>query len=361
VGELREHDKGVRMSFGRTVVGVSNGIAAWVAGAAMCLAAGDSVDLMTTLGPLATGPGRARAADLAPRLIGNEIFHWDGGPEVGLGWMSAVVTEGEYVEAKNIDGWLTRVIVCAVGNAAGRSAVAAAVVYEDDGPGGGPGTLLRMSEGTRIPGPNTAIDCSDITIPAIERHGRTFVGVWWNPMQDQGFFVAADTSLGTPIRDMYGRGKTGSGPGTWGLVRNNNPDVRALGIGVRVISMAQATAPCFDSSSRLCLNQGDVLVEVDFRRPNDQEGLGIDSGLRTDDSGILWFFNASNLEMLIKVLNACGVNNRYWVFYAATTNVEFHVVVIDTRTGEVWTSFNPLGRAAPPVQDTDALKMSCQA
>ena len=38
------------------------------------------------------------------------------------------------------------------------------------------------------------------------------------------------------------------------------------------------------------------------------------------DSGLFYFFGASNLEMLIKVLNACGLNDRYWVFFAATTN-----------------------------------------
>ena len=84
------------------------------------------------------------------------------------------------------------------------------------------------------------------------------------------------------------------------------------------------------------------------------EGLGTDSGLRTSDSDVMWFFNASNLEILIKVLNACTVNNRYWVFFAATTNVEFGLTVTDTQSGKIKTYFNPLGRAAPPVQDTSA-------
>ena len=76
--------------------------------------------------------------------------------------------------------------------------------------------------------------------------------------------------------------------------------------------------------------------------------------MRTNDSAVLWFFNASNLEMLIKVLNACQVNNRYWVFFAATTNVELHLTVTDTQTGQVRTYFNPLDKAALPVQDTSA-------
>ena len=44
-----------------------------------------------------------------------------------------------------------------------------------------------------------------------------------------------------------------------------------------------------------------------------------------------WFFDPSNAEMLIKVLNACVpvLGNKYWVYYAATTNVEL------TATGTV--------------------------
>ena len=37
--------------------------------------------------------------------------------------------------------------------------------------------------------------------------------------------------------------------------------------------------------------------------------------------------------MLIKVLNACVPLNHYWVFFAATTNVEFAVTVTDTQNG----------------------------
>jgi hypothetical protein len=228
------------------------------------------------------------------------------------------------------------------------------VVYEDDGPGGAPGTLLAMSEPTRIPGSNTNVDCAEITVPATQRSGRTFVGVQWMPSTDPGLAIASDTSAGTPLTDVYGRGRTGANFGAWGLVRNSIAALRATGLGVRVVSFGQATAPCFNTGNVLCLNNGRFRVELRFRRPNDNEGLGTDSGLRTNDSAVLWFFNAANLEMLIKVLNACNVNNRYWVFFAATTNVELHLTVTDTQTGTVRTYFNPLDRAAPPVQDTAA-------
>ena len=72
-------------------------------------------------------------------------------------------------------------------------------------------------------------------------------------------------------------------------------------------------------------------------------------------SGLFYFFDPTNIEMLIKVLNACVPPfNHYWVFFAATTNVEFAVVVADTQTGKTVAYFNPLNRSAPPVQDVNA-------
>jgi hypothetical protein len=302
---------------------------------------------------LSPAAGAARAADLQPRLLGTVMQAWDGTAELGSGWANNVV-EGAYVQPYNITGTIVSVIVCAFSNVPSVTARVAAVVYEDDGPGGAPGTLLAMSEPSRIPAPTSAVDCTELTVPATPRSGRTFVGAQWMPSQDQNFAIAVDTSAGTPVVDAYARGRTGANFGAWNLVRNDNAMVRALGINTRVVSAGQATAPCVETANVLCLNEGRFRIELRFRRPNDQEGLGTDSGLRTDDSAVLWFFNAENLELLIKVLDACLVNNHFWVFFAATTNVELHLTVTDTQTGQIRTYFNPLGKAALPVQDTSA-------
>ena len=34
----------------------------------------------------------------------------------------------------------------------------------------------------------------------------------------------------------------------------------------------------------------------------------------TSDTGYFWFFGSSNVEAVIKVLNACSLNQRFWVF-----------------------------------------------
>ena len=78
------------------------------------------------------------------------------------------------------------------------------------------------------------------------------------------------------------------------------------------------------------------------------------------DSGIFWFFEPENWEMQVKVLDACELNDRFWVFAAGTTDVEYTLRITDTATGTEKRYRNPLGRAAPAVTDTDAFD-TCSA
>jgi len=74
----------------------------------------------------------------------------------------------------------------------------------------------------------------------------------------------------------------------------------------------------------------------------------------TADTAAFWFFAEANLELVVKVLDGCGVNGRFWVFAAGLTNVEVTLEVTDTVTGARWSRRQPAGPAFPPVQATDA-------
>jgi hypothetical protein len=74
--------------------------------------------------------------------------------------------------------------------------------------------------------------------------------------------------------------------------------------------------------------------------------------------GVFWFFSADNLEMLVKVIDGCALNGKYWVFYTAGTNVGLTVTVTDTLLGGSVTYQNPDLTPAAPVQDTSALSCS---
>jgi pseudomonalisin len=121
---------------------------------------------------------------------------------------------------------------------------------------------------------------------------------------------------------------------------------------------------CSPSMSTLCIDdqQGDRRFEVTVSYQTSQggglagQGTAIPlSSLGIGQGGLFWFFNATNPEMLIKVLNGCSVNGHFWVFSAANSNVGWTTTVRDTRTGAAKTYSNTDLTAAPPVQDTAAL------
>ncbi len=116
-----------------------------------------------------------------------------------------------------------------------------------------------------------------------------------------------------------------------------------------------ALAPaCTPSETSLCLNQGRFRVEVVWRDFEGGTGPGRPVPISVEDSGLLYFFDPDNWEMLIKVLDGCAINNRYWVFAAATTDVEYTLTVTDTTDGEHVEYFNTLGNASPAITDTEA-------
>ncbi len=107
------------------------------------------------------------------------------------------------------------------------------------------------------------------------------------------------------------------------------------------------------SPERLCLAGGRFAVEVTWREFAGATGRG-QALPRTADSGLFWFFAPTNLELLVKVLDGCGVNDRFWVFAAATTDVEYRLRVTDTANGSVREYPNALGVASPAVTDVSA-------
>ena len=94
---------------------------------------------------------------------------------------------------------------------------------------------------------------------------------------------------------------------------------------------------------------------VDWHVPRDGSSGSGHRVPATDESGYFWFFDAANLELVVKVLDGRAVNGRFWVFYGALTNVEYDLVVRNAATGATWTHHNPSGVFASGA-DIDALQ-----
>ena len=129
----------------------------------------------------------------------------------------------------------------------------------------------------------------------------------------------------------------------------------AVGSILAVTFAAVTNCLAFDDADTLCLNNR-FLIDTWWRTsaaalpPDGKAQVGVfNSG-----SGIFWFFAASNWEVMIKAINGCGLNNRHWIFSAATTNVFYRVEVLDVAGARQKIYFNYPGPPAPAVTDTDA-------
>jgi hypothetical protein len=110
---------------------------------------------------------------------------------------------------------------------------------------------------------------------------------------------------------------------------------------------------CIPSGTQLCLAGSRFQVSATFTTPSGMSGSAQAIAL-TDDTGYFWFFSSSNVEMVVKVLDACSLGGHYWVFAGGLTDVQVDMKVEDTRSGIVKTYSNPQGRAFQPIQDTAA-------
>ncbi len=228
------------------------------------------------------------------------------------------------------------------------------VVYNDNGAGGQPGTFLGSFDATASFIPivgasqfySVNLSGSGITLP----DSSVYVGVRW---PGGSIFICGDTSGGTPQRSNYGSFNGGS---TWSSTTSlfgTPPAVPPRALGIRVDPGTNA-ATCTPSPTALCLNNGRFKVEATFQTGGQPPGTAQVVKL-TDETGYLWFFGSTNVEAVVKVLNACVAPfNHFWVFAAGLTNVQVVLTVTDTKTGVVNTYTNPQGTAFKPILDNTA-------
>jgi hypothetical protein len=144
----------------------------------------------------------------------------------------------------------------------------------------------------------------------------------------------------------------------WSLNANGN-DVVGGHNGVLVGGLVFLTFPVtFDcgmgTATSACLNTR-FSASITFRNPNTGiYGVGQVVNCPNPDSALFWFFSSNAWEVMVKTVNACGFNNHYWAFSAATTNVFYRLEVLDVRAGVNKIYFNYPGPPAPAVTDTAA-------
>ncbi len=127
-----------------------------------------------------------------------------------------------------------------------------------------------------------------------------------------------------------------------------------LGDSTATITILDDDTPCVPDASTLCLLDGRFEVTATYAAASGASGQATKIE-ETDDTGLFWFFNQQNIEIVVKVLDACvDPFNRYWVFAGGLTDVAVELTVRDSASGLVSEYSNPQQTPFQPIQDTDA-------
>ncbi len=92
-------------------------------------------------------------------------------------------------------------------------------------------------------------------------------------------------------------------------------------------SLTMAASSCSPSSTVACFHGGRFSVSVTHN------GTASKVAAASSESAAFWTFASANWEVLVKVLNGCSNNNRYWVFAAGATSLSYSITVQDHVRG----------------------------
>ena len=116
--------------------------------------------------------------------------------------------------------------------------------------------------------------------------------------------------------------------------------------------LGQPVPLCAPGPTTLCLRGGRFRVEASWETAEAHGNAGV---VRlTDQSGYLWFFDPQNVEVSLKLIDACPLNQRWWVYAAGTTDVRVVLTVSDLLRGQEVSYVNARGTPFPPVLDSGA-------
>lgn len=123
---------------------------------------------------------------------------------------------------------------------------------------------------------------------------------------------------------------------------------------------------CASDASTLCLDgqPGDhrFAVQASFSSPP-RAIQGTASAVSTATVGItrgglLWFFDPTNPELLVKVIDGCALTGHFWVYISAGTDVGVELTITDTQFVFLTPTFlfrSPDGTAFPSIQNAFAI------
>ncbi|MEE8523409.1 MAG: hypothetical protein V3T72_05720, partial [Thermoanaerobaculia bacterium] len=100
--------------------------------------------------------------------------------------------------------------------------------------------------------------------------------------------------------------------------------------------------PPLAGETALFLQTCQFYATVHWRNPTTgEEGDGVAVPL-TRNTGMFWFFDSSNIELTVKLLDGTSLNDHWWVFWSHMTSLDVWLEITDLETGVVATYSEPI-------------------
>jgi hypothetical protein len=123
--------------------------------------------------------------------------------------------------------------------------------------------------------------------------------------------------------------------------------------------LSPAGSVCVRDADTACLLNGEFKVEVTWQTAtgSGQAQVMYFNAERAEniESAFFWFFNPTNFEMGVKMVNACvPPYNRFWAFVSGLTSQGYTVVITKMSSGAIQTYSNAVDEIPTTDADTDA-------
>lgn len=203
---------------------------------------------------------------------------------------------------------------------------------------------------------------SDGAVAALVRTagGSATAGADYEPVARTLAWGHGDSASRTFTLRLLDDGVAGEGAETIELELHDPRGGADLGERRMVVTIDEADArpaepieQCVADATTLCLNGDRFRARVRYATDKGETGLG-NGVLLTGDTGYFSFFDTSNVEIVVKVLDGCAANGKYWLYATGLSDLEVELEVADpvTQTRHAYTS--PPREAFLPVADTKA-------